>query len=130
MNINPDIEEAHALRGWYDSIGAEQPFQSHSNAMSAGAGMASGGFDRTQMRSLAFVKNNKLGMEDRVDYFSTRATVMHIKGDNISYPACPTQGCNKKVVESNDEWRCEKCNASYEKPEYRYVFLTILPGVF
>jgi ribosomal protein L37AE/L43A len=125
MNINPDIEEAHALRGWYDSIGAAQPFQSHSNAMS-GAGMSSGGFDRGQMHSLAYVKNNKLGMEDRVDYFSARATVMHIRSENIAYPACPTQGCNKKVVGNHDGWRCEKCNTSYEKPEYRYVFLAVI----
>jgi ribosomal protein L37AE/L43A len=128
MSINPDIEEAHALRGWYDSIGSNQPFQSHSSALSGG-GMSTGSFDRGAIRSLAFVKNNGLGTDDRVDYFSARATVMHIKSDNISYPACPTQGCNKKVVEGHDGWRCEKCDKSYEKPEHRYVRPTIL-GIF
>jgi len=59
-------------------------------------------------------------MSDKVDYFSARATVMHIKSENIAYPACPT--CSKKVFETMGEgWRCEKCDRSFEKPEYRYI---------
>lgn len=123
MNVNPDIDEAFALRGWYDSFGAEQAFQSHSNALSAG--LSSGGFNRAEMRNLNDVKVSQLGMSDKVDYFSARATIMHIKSDNISYPACPTQGCNKKVIETSDQWRCEKCDRSFEKPEHRYERFSI-----
>ncbi|KAG6917933.1 hypothetical protein DXG01_000370 [Tephrocybe rancida] len=119
MTINPDIEECFALRGWYDSAGAGQSFQAHSNV--AGGGGAGGGFKREEMRSLHDVKEAQLGQQDKVDYFSTRATIMHIKADNICYPACPTVGCNKKVVEVNGSWRCEKCNKSFEAPEYRYI---------
>ncbi|KAJ8507485.1 hypothetical protein ONZ45_g10141 [Pleurotus djamor] len=117
MNINPDIEEAFALRGWYDSYGADQSFQAHSNAVSMGAG---GGFNKAEMRNLAEVKESQLGT-DKVDYFSTRATIMHIKSDNISYPACPTQDCNKKVVQEGDSWRCEKCDKTFPRPEHRYI---------
>lgn len=50
------------------------------------------------------------------------ATVVYIKADNFAYPACPADRCNKKLVmEGNDSWRCEKCDQSYEKPEYRYI---------
>ncbi|GLB37954.1 putative as part of the replication protein A (RPA RP-A), a single-stranded DNA-binding heterotrimeric complex, may play an essential role in DNA replication, recombination and repair [Lyophyllum shimeji] len=48
MMINPDIEECFALRGWYDSIGAGQAFQAHSNT---GRGTMSG-FKRAEMRSI------------------------------------------------------------------------------
>lgn len=116
MSINPDIEEAFVLRGWYDASGAEQSFQAHS--MAAG-GPSSGGFNRTEMRNLNDVKESQLGSSDKVDYFSTRATIMHIKADNISYPACPTQGCNKKVIQEGNNWRCEKCDKSFEAPEHR-----------
>ncbi|KAF8077769.1 hypothetical protein FPV67DRAFT_1775138 [Lyophyllum atratum] len=117
MTINPDIKECFALRGWYDSIGAGQAFQAHSNT---GGGMMSG-FKRAEMRSINEVKEAQLGQQDKVDYFSTRATIMHIKSDNISYPACQTPGCSKKVVEVNGSWRCEKCNKSFDSPEHRYI---------
>lgn len=122
MSINPDIEECFALRGWFDSIGAEQNFQSHSHSSSSAMSSFGGAFNRAEVRNLAEVKEAQLGMSDKVEYFSTRATVMHIKSDNIAYPACPSEGCNKKVVQNGDGWRCEKCDRSYDKPEFRLVF--------
>jgi replication factor A1 len=120
MSINPDIEESFALRGWYDAIGSEQAFQSHSSAISS-MGL-SGGFNRAEARNLNDVKESQLGMSDKVDYFSAKATIMHIKSENISYPACPTQGCSKKVTQTNEGgWRCEKCDRTFEKPEHRYI---------
>jgi replication factor A1 len=83
MVLNPDIEETFALRGWYDSIGSSSSFQAHSSAMSGGMSMAA--FNRSEMRSLLDVKDSQLGMNDKVEYFSSRATIMHIKNDNISY---------------------------------------------
>jgi len=73
------------------------------------------------MRTINDVKDAQLGMSDKADFFSMRATVMHIKTDNIVYPACPTPQCSKKVTETHDGWRCEKCDRSHEKPEYRYI---------
>ncbi|KAH7911406.1 hypothetical protein BJ138DRAFT_1179561, partial [Hygrophoropsis aurantiaca] len=119
MSIAPDIEEAHLLRGWYDGMGNEQSFQSHSAASMGGSSF--GTFNRAEVRDLKDVKESQLGMQDKAEFFSTRATIMHIKGENIAYPACPTQGCNKKVTETNGEWRCEKCDKSFEHPEHRYI---------
>lgn len=120
MSINPDIDEAFALRGWYDAIGVDSSFQSHTHSYS-GTGTTSS-FDRTAIRSLMDVKNSGVGMSDAgPENFSARATIMHIKTDNLSYPACPTKDCNKKVTELSGIWRCEKCEQSFEKPEYRYI---------
>lgn len=118
MTISPDVEEAHLLRGWYDGIGAEKSFQSHSSTISLGRTSFTG-FNRSEIRPLLDVKQSQLGMSDKAEFFSTRAAVMHIKGDNISYPACPSQGCNKKVMEIGDGWRCEKCDKTYSRPEHR-----------
>ncbi|KAH9043386.1 replication factor-a protein [Lactarius pseudohatsudake] len=115
--VSPDIPEAHALKGWYVDGGAQMTFTSHSQAgLSSGSG---GTINRNEMRTIFDVKEAQLGMSDKADFFSTRATIMHIKTDNLVYPACPT--CNKKMTESHDGWRCEKCDRSYEKPEYRYI---------
>ncbi|KAA1469388.1 replication factor-a protein [Dentipellis sp. KUC8613] len=119
MTINPDISEAHQLRGWYDDAGAKASFHSHST----GGGMSgsSATINRSEMRTLNDVKESQLGMSDKPEYFSCRATIMHIKPDNLWYPACPTDGCNKKVIQQGDSWRCEKCDKSYDHPEYRYI---------
>ncbi|KAH7923565.1 replication factor-a protein [Leucogyrophana mollusca] len=119
MSISPDIEEAHVIRGWYDGMGSTQSFQSHSNASLGGGSF--GAFNRAEVRDLKDVKESQLGMSDKAEFFSARATIMHIKAENISYPACPTQGCNKKVTDMNGAWRCEKCEKSFERPEHRYI---------
>ncbi|KAI0306720.1 replication factor-a protein [Multifurca ochricompacta] len=119
MTIGPDIPEAHTLKGWYMDGGAQASFNSHTQARSlSGPG---GTINRSDMRTINDVREAQLGMSDKPDFFSTRATIMHIKTDNILYPACPTPQCNKKVTESHDGWRCEKCDRSFEKPEYRYI---------
>lgn len=118
MTINPDITEAHGLRGWYDSVGREQTFQMYSGlGGGAGGGQA---FNRAEMRTLNDVKEAELGTSDRQDFFSCRGTILHIKGDNLAYPACQTPQCNKKVVQDADGWRCEKCDRTFAAPEYRY----------
>ena len=116
MQINPDIEECFALRGWFDSLGDEPTFKAHSISNGASSAFS---FNRAEIRSLDEVKQAEYGMPDKPDVFSTRATVMHIKSDNISYPACPTPNCNKKVVELGNGWRCEKCDATFPAPEHR-----------
>jgi replication factor A1 len=120
MSINPDIDEAFVLRGWYDSSGAAQSFQAHSNATPGGTG---GAFNRNDIMSIVDVKSAKLGENpDQADSFCARGTIMHIKSDNIAYPACPGrsgQGCGKKVVQGGEGWRCEKCDITHDKPEYR-----------
>ncbi|KAF6764012.1 hypothetical protein DFP72DRAFT_873992 [Ephemerocybe angulata] len=117
MQINPDIQECYDLRGWYDSQGAQTSFHAHSNMNAA----TSFGFRHEELRSLDDVKQAGYGMPDRPEYFSTRATIMHIKSDNLSYPACPGPNCQKKVTEQGDSWRCEKCDKSYPAPEHRYI---------
>ncbi|KAI0053916.1 replication factor-a protein [Auriscalpium vulgare] len=120
MTINPDIEDAHALRGWFDDGGAQASFHSHTTGGPSASGSNST-INRAEMRTLNDVKEAGLGMSDNADFFSTRATIMHIRPETMMYPACPSEGCNKKVVDGHDGWRCEKCERSYEKPQYRYL---------
>lgn len=119
MTVNPDITEAHVLRGWFDSLSSEPAYKSHSGGSTLGSG--AGGFRRDQMLTLAEVKDSQIGTSDRTDYFSCRATIVHIRGDNMYYPACRSDQCNRKVIEGPEGWRCEKCDRSYKEPEYRYL---------
>jgi replication factor A1 len=117
MTVDPDIDEAHKLKGWYDAGGANENFQSHSNA----AGAVSGGKNE-QYKTIAQVGEENLGMGENADWFSVKATILYVKKDNVAYPACQTESCNKKVVEINPgEWRCEKCDKTWDRPDYRYI---------
>jgi replication factor A1 len=118
MTVDPDIPEAHRLKGWYDSSGRNDSFATHSNLASAGAATGR----KEDLKTISQVKEEGLGMGDQTDYFTVKATVVHIKQENFCYPACLNQGCNKKVTnDMGDGWRCEKCNQTHPRPEYRYV---------
>ncbi|PSR81846.1 replication factor-a protein 1 [Coniella lustricola] len=117
MAVDPDIPECHKLKGWYDASGRNDNFATHNNMASMGG--ATGRND--QDKNIFQVKEENLGMEDAA-YFTLKATVVYIKQDNFAYPACLSQGCNKKVERlSEDSWRCEKCDVTHDRPEYRYI---------
>ncbi|PCH06583.1 hypothetical protein PENOC_023620 [Penicillium occitanis (nom. inval.)] len=121
FTVDPDIEEAHRLKGWYDAQGRSDTFASHAS-ISDGATFGGGKLD--QYKTIAQIREEQLGMSEAADFFSLKATIIYIKQDNVSYPACPSQDCNKKVSELDPgQWRCEKCDKTYPKPEYRYIML-------
>jgi replication factor A1 len=117
IQINPDLPLAHTLRGWFDLTGSSMVFQTFSSAQDG----AVTGLHQDQMKTIAQVTEENLGFGDKPDYYCLNATISHIRQENCWYPACPNDGCYKKVVEMNMEWRCEKCDQSYAQPRYRYI---------
>ncbi|XP_053177158.1 replication protein A 70 kDa DNA-binding subunit [Scomber japonicus] len=116
MMINPDIPEAYKLRGWYDNEGHAMDGQSLTE-MKGGSG---GG--NTNWKSLSDVKNEHLGHGDKADYFSCLATIVYLRKENCLYQACPSQDCNKKVVDQhNGMFRCEKCDKEFPNFKYRLI---------
>lgn len=120
IEINPDLQKAHELRGWYEEIGHGTSFQQFERG--AGGNGGAGGGNALGYKTIHQIKEEELGFGDRTDLFVLRATVTFVKSENPFYPACPKEGCNKKVIESNGQWRCEKCDMSYPSPKYRYIF--------
>jgi len=77
-------------------------------------------------KTIAEVKDENLGIneEGKADFFTMKGTIVFIKNETMSYPACRSDDCNKKVVEIDPgAWKCEKCSKSFPKPQYRYVLL-------
>ncbi|KAH6609722.1 replication factor a1 [Trichoderma cornu-damae] len=117
MTVDPDIPDAYRLKGWYDSAGRTDTFATHQNL----AGMAGATGRKEEIKTISQVKNENLGVDDQA-YYTIKATIVFVKQDVFCYPACSNQGCNKKVTSMPDgTWHCEKCNASHDEPEYRYV---------
>lgn len=122
MMMEPDIEEANTLRGWYDDEGATTSFNAYTNAGGGGGGNAGGSMQAKDFKHIGEAKDQMLGTNDEPDFFAVRAQLVYIKKDALSYPACPTD--NKKMhLENEGSWRCEKCEKHYDTPAHRYVHL-------
>ena len=114
--INPDIPQAHKLRGWFDAEGVGMNFQTYSKEYDGSTTTRS-----KQSGTLADIVNLNLGNNEKPDYLSFSATIVHIRPENAYYPACGNEGCNKKVTDVGGSWRCEKCEQQFAEPRYRYI---------
>nr|XP_029135221.1 replication protein A 70 kDa DNA-binding subunit-like isoform X2 [Labrus bergylta] len=114
--VNPDIPEAFRLRGWFDQVGCKLNSQSLTEMRSSGSGA------KTNWKSLSDVKEEHMGHGEKADYFSCVATVVYTRKENCLYQACPSDDCNKKVIDQqNGFYRCEKCNREYPNFKYRLL---------
>lgn len=120
MTVDPDIDEAHKLRGWFNGVGHNATFATHQN-MSSGAG----GNSKNETKLISDILADESYLQDTPTYINMTASVVYVKSSTFAYPACSTPNCNKKVFEQDmNEWRCEKCAMTFPEPKYRYV-LTI-----
>lgn len=115
---NPDTPEAYTIKGWYDAQGKNEDFQSLKSEVS---------FKKTSIADRKTIEQvqslSETGLEDdKPQYHTIKASINYIKPDNFSYPACLTEGCNRKVIEQQDNtWRCEKCDINHPAPKHRYI---------
>uniref|UniRef100_H3DFJ8 Replication protein A subunit n=1 Tax=Tetraodon nigroviridis TaxID=99883 RepID=H3DFJ8_TETNG len=117
LMINPDIPEAYKLRGWYDKEGHSMEGQSLTEMRTG-----SGGGGNTNWKTLADVKSEHLGHGEKADYYTCIATIVFLRKENCLYQACPSQDCNKKVVDQqNGMFRCEKCDKEFPNFKYRLI---------
>lgn len=117
MTIDPDIPDAHRLKGWYDSAGRTDTFATHANLTS----MANATGRKEDVKTIGQVKEENLGVDDQA-YYSIKATILYVKQENFCYPACATEKCNKKMTPMGDgTWHCDNCNSTHDRPEYRYI---------
>ncbi|XP_048221409.1 replication protein A 70 kDa DNA-binding subunit [Perognathus longimembris pacificus] len=115
--MNPDIPEAYKLRGWFDSEGQALDGVSISDQRGGGTGGSN-----TNWKTLYEAKLENLGQGDKADYFSSVATVIYLRKENCMYQACPSQDCNKKVIDQqNGLYRCEKCDREFPNFKYRMI---------
>lgn len=120
MHIDVDMPETNSLRGWYQKEGHKGNFNTHGGG-GAGAARGSSGFKREEMKTLLEVRESEMGSRDKPEFFNSRASIVTIKQENIAYPACMAEGCNKKVNDTGNGWHCEKCDKTWPKPQYRYL---------
>ncbi|KAF8786558.1 replication protein A 70 kDa DNA-binding subunit-like [Argiope bruennichi] len=115
MQINPDIKEAHVLKGWFEREG----YKMDAESISAKGGSSNMG---GQWKTFAQAVSEQLGMGDKPDYYVNKATIVMLRKENCMYMACPGEECNKKVIDMNNGiYRCEKCNREYSEFKWRLL---------
>lgn len=117
MTVDPDIDDAHKLRGWFDAVGQNAQFSTHQSLSSGGGGRQ----DTTKLISQILEEESYL--EGAPTYFTIKASVTYVRNTStVAYPACSKPNCNKKVIEeSSNDWWCESCQARFPAPQYRYI---------
>ncbi|XP_034938170.1 replication protein A 70 kDa DNA-binding subunit isoform X2 [Chelonus insularis] len=117
IQVEPDIPEAHSLRGWYNTVGQNEEAKSLSKAGGSGPNAEWATLQEGHDKSLASPENSPV--------FLCKAAISLIRSDRALYKACPVETCKKKVVDqSNGMFRCEKCQREF--PNFRYRLLTNL----
>lgn len=114
LKMNPDVDEGHRLRGWFDNEGLTGEIKQLSSR-------TQGNFS-SEFMNLHDAKLKNLGAGDKPDYFQVKGFIHNIRSANAFYKACPNKDCNKKVVDQeNGSFRCDKCNI--ESTEFKYRLL-------
>uniref|UniRef100_A0A667YIS4 Replication protein A subunit n=1 Tax=Myripristis murdjan TaxID=586833 RepID=A0A667YIS4_9TELE len=152
LMINPDIPEAYKLRGcgrgslnisgiqthflnvdkqlkcllikcmYFGHVYFKYDNEGHAIDGESLTEVRGSGGANTNWKTLADVKTEHLGHGDKADYFSCTATVVYLRKENCLYQACPSQDCNKKVVDQqNGMFRCEKCDKEFPNFKYRLI---------
>ncbi|XP_046830054.1 replication protein A 70 kDa DNA-binding subunit [Vespa velutina] len=116
IQIDPDIPEAHKLRGWYNTIGMSDQAKSLSTNNARGGGM------NGTWLTIKEAQNITSSSENGFNIFISKLTVNLIKAENVVYKSCPVDGCNKKMIDqANGMYRCEKCNKEFPSFKYRLL---------
>uniref|UniRef100_A0A0D9VLR4 Replication protein A subunit n=1 Tax=Leersia perrieri TaxID=77586 RepID=A0A0D9VLR4_9ORYZ len=118
--INPDSDEARRLRQWFDGGGRDASTQSISRDFTPAA-------SRNEVRkTVAQIKDEGLGMGDKPDWVTVKASVIFFKNESFCYTSCPNmigdRQCSKKVTKGiTGNWTCDRCNKEFEECDYRYL---------
>lgn len=109
----PDIAGVAELYDWYATIKPTVDIKMISQT--------SGGPSDVP-RTIAGLQEMQFGKDaEKGDFATVKAMITRINPANALYKGCSSEGCQKKVVESDGEYRCEKCNKTMR--QFKWLFM-------
>ncbi|CAG2107340.1 unnamed protein product [Medioppia subpectinata] len=116
-DLDPDLPEAHILKGWYDREMAGGGLKDI-RALSKGSD-GNGGANETKYLCQI---NEESVPEGQTVYYNCKATVVATnRSERHMYKSCANTGCSKKVREENNFYYCEKCKHNSPQFEWRLM---------
>ncbi|XP_036354745.1 replication protein A 70 kDa DNA-binding subunit-like [Octopus sinensis] len=113
--FHPERRDAYKLAGWYLRGGSEIEFSN-----------LAGKEDQIAPRTVNWKTFGECGGEsvdgNTAEYYTVKASVVFLRKETCVYLACPSEDCNKKLVEQgNGVYRCEKCQKDWPKYKRRFM---------
>lgn len=96
IKLDPEIEEAFTLRGWYDE-------------------------NKDNIKVEKIKKQDYQFLEEISSYGTVLVTLLHLREDNLFYNSCIEVNCSKKVNLTDEGYHCEKCNQTREDCNIRFL---------
>lgn len=109
----PEIAGVSELYDWYANVKPTTEVKMMSQA--------AGGSNEAP-RTIAGLQEMQFGKDsDKGDYATVKAMITRVNPTNALYRGCASEGCQKKLVGENGDYRCEKCNKNMNKFKWLYM---------
>lgn len=115
--INPDTPEVRKIKNWYNNL-----LDSNFTSLTTSQDSTGGGDQYKYLMEMLDMENARAVSSGppSAAYARCKAFIMSV-GKNPVYKCCPTEGCGKKLVDTqNGELKCEKCQQTFSTFKYRY----------
>jgi replication factor A1 len=116
ITINPQIDQAHSLRGWYNK-GSSDSIQSLTVKSTTSE----------PTMTIASIKDDDLGKGEKADFIKIQGTITYVKHESnkdMWYDSCPD--CNKKMTQQSGGYRCDTCNQDRDSCVRKYIVSFII----
>jgi replication factor A1 len=127
-SVNPTIPQANQLRQWWAANGNN----TQTRSLSSAGGGARGADPFEQRKTVASIKEEQLGYNEKPDWLSFKATITFLKKDKNGdegawYTACanagePCKNMFKATQTSDGNYHCDKCQQTYDNCVRRFIF--------
>uniref|UniRef100_A0A0N5ARY3 Replication protein A subunit n=1 Tax=Syphacia muris TaxID=451379 RepID=A0A0N5ARY3_9BILA len=112
--LNMECDETAKLYAWYKEKRPHIEVTTMSKTM--------GGDYTRSLRTIGVATALSFGKdEERGVIFYITGFISQLKSDGALYKSCGTNGCKKKVIDIDNQYRCEKCNLTLSS--FKYVLL-------
>ncbi|CAL2032706.1 unnamed protein product [Caenorhabditis brenneri] len=109
----PEISGVAELYEWYNTVKPTVDVKMISQTS---------GSSSEAPRTIAGLQEMQFGKDsEKGDYVSVKAMITRINPNNALYKGCSSEGCQKKVIESDGDFRCEKCNKTMRHFKWLYM---------
>lgn len=117
--LSPHLPEVPKLYEWYRD---ERP-NAETKTLTATVGGGGDSLSR-DLRMAGTFTALQLGNEPDLPngrYMSVKARINSIRHETALYQACANENCQKKVVQLDSQYRCEKCNTTSDNFKWHYM---------
>ncbi|CAI4225242.1 unnamed protein product [Auanema sp. JU1783] len=118
IELSPNLPGVQNLYGWHQ---CERPKIEAKTLTSNSSGSDSFSRDFKLIGAACALQLGNEPDQPNGRYISMKAMVTNTRAENAIYIACPNEGCQKKVIQLDAQYRCEKCNTTSDNYKWNYM---------